>query len=169
MTEKNSPADPKKSLKYRIGIFLIIFGFISPLFSLLVPLLGLPSGTTAAIVGLFMLGIPEVFLIFGAALAGKEAVNAVKDKIKAIFKSEGPPKPVSREQYNFGLLLIVLSIVGTWVLAYLEFVIDFEINRRTFLYLNFLGDALFIIGFFVLGEQFWEKFKRLFTWEPETQ
>ena len=149
-------------------MFFITLSIISPLIGLLVPLLGFSTTTTATIVGAFMIGGPEVFLI-GAALAGKEAVNAIMAKIKAVFKREGQPKPVSREQYNFGLLLIVLSLVGTWVLAYLEFAIDFEINRKTFLYLNFLGDALFIIGFFVLGEQFWEKFKRLFTWEPETQ
>lgn len=155
-----------KSLSYRIGMVCIGLSIISPLLALFVPLLGLSAGVSATLVGVLLLGGPEVFLVLGAILAGKEAVQAIKSKVMSLFKREGPPRPVSRARYNFGLILLVASLVATWILAYAGLVIDVELTQSTELIINAAIDAVVIVSFFILGEQFWEKLKRLFTWEP---
>ena len=42
-----------------------------------------------------------------------------------------------------------------------------EVSNVTLLGVNLVADAIIIVSFFILGQQFWEKLKRLFTWEPE--
>jgi len=76
----------KKDLKYKIGMGFIFLGIFSPLISFAVPLLDLSTGTTTALVTFFMVGAPEIFLIAGAALAGKQAFESIK---KEFFQYKG--------------------------------------------------------------------------------
>ncbi len=71
----------KKDMKYKMGIGFIILGIISPLFGLAVPLLNLSTATTTALVTFFMVGVPEIFLIAGAALAGKQAIESIRKEL----------------------------------------------------------------------------------------
>jgi len=155
----------KKSLSYRIGMLCIALSFISPLLSFFVPLLGLAPTTAATLVGLLLVGGPEVFMVLGAAFAGKEAVETIKAKIKSLFRRRGPPKPVGQTQYNIGLVLLVSSLLANWVLAYLSHTMLFAIKKPTMVTLALCFDLITIVSFFILGGQFWEKFKKLFIWE----
>ena len=45
---------------------------------------------------------------------------------------------------------------------------DPSANDTTF-YVIITSDLAFVLSFFVLGEEFWEKLKRLFTWEGRVE
>lgn len=155
-----------KSLRYRLGMLCLAVSFISPLLALGVPLLGLGKAASATLVGALLVGGPEVFLILGAALAGKEALEAIKSKVRALFGRKTPGRQAGRGRYATGLVLLVAGNVFLLTVAYEPFLSGTVITQDTRLYFDLAGDLIIIIGFFLLGEQFWEKLKRLFTWEP---
>ena len=150
----------KKDLKYKIGMGLIILGIISPLIGLAVPLLNLPSATTTALVTFFMVGGPEIFLIAGAALAGKQAIEAIK---KDFFQYAG------KARYQFGLILFITTILVNWGFVYLNLLEDYAFDFNNRLIVTLCIDVITIISVFVMGPEFFEKVKRLATWEGQTQ
>ncbi|MDX2346230.1 MAG: transporter suffix domain-containing protein [Legionella sp.] len=74
-----------KKLRYKLGILCVVLSFISPLFSLLVPFFDLSTETAVTVGTIFLIGLPEVFFILGAILAGKKVVRLLTQKIKAWF------------------------------------------------------------------------------------
>ncbi len=166
-TEPSTPPKTRKSLRYRLGMLCLAVSFISPLLALGVPLLGLGKTASATLVGALLVGGPEVFLILGAALAGQEAREAIKSKVRALFGRKTPGRPAGRGRYATGLVLLVAGNVFLLTVAYEPFLSGTIITQDTRLYFDLLGDLIIITGFFLLGEQFWEKMKRLFTCEPE--
>lgn len=125
----------------------------------------LSASYSATLIGFFLVGGPELFLILGAALAGKEAITAIKQKIKDWFRVKRPVKPVGKVQYKVGLWLFFGSIVISWLATYFAPRLILILGNRAYLLTHFILDLITITGFFVLGESFWEKFKKLFIWE----
>lgn len=146
----------RKSLKYKIGMTFIIMGIISPVFGLIVPFLGLPASTTTTIVALFMVGGPEVFLVLGGALAGKEALTTIKSRLFA---------PAGKTRYYIGLSLLVVGLFANWVLVYLDLsgLLQWDIN--TMLICTAGIDLLTVSGALLAGAELFAKIWRLFRWE----
>jgi hypothetical protein len=160
-------AQSKPSTRSRIGIFLIILGFIFPVFGLLVPLLGLSTALTTTLVAFFMVGGPEIFMIAGAALAGKEGIVLVKNKIKRILGLPEGRYPAPKSQYYLGVGMMVFWIISLIIPYYIPR-IEEMLYLDTFEWYYFvLGDVLFVIAFlFIGGDQLVTKLGRVFTWEP---
>jgi hypothetical protein len=150
----------KKDLKYKIGMGFIALSLISPLIGLAVPLLDLSTGTTTALVTFFMVGGPEIFLIAGAALAGKQAIESIK---KEFFQYAG------KARYQFGLILFITTVFVNWVFVYINLLEDYAFDINTRLIVTICIDVTTIISIFVMGPEFFEKVKRLATWEGQTQ
>ncbi len=157
----------RRSLWYWIGLVLIILGIISPLFAALVPLLGLPTAMAATVVGLLILGIPEILLALGGILAGRELVAEVHAKTRSLWRYLGLGRPVGPTRYYVGVSLILLGLAWSLVLDYLLLVGVVPLDQTSRLYLLVAGDSVVIVGFFTAGRPFWEKLKRLLIWTPE--
>jgi hypothetical protein len=67
--------DLKKDWRFYSGMAALILAGVLPLFSMLVPLLGLPTAWAVTLVACFIGGGPEVLLLVAAALLGKETVH----------------------------------------------------------------------------------------------
>ena len=160
-------SEQSASLKSRIGIFLIIFGFICPIFGLLVPLLGFSAGMTATLVAFFMVGGPEIFMIAGAALAGKEGILLVKNKIKKMLGLPEGHYPAPRSQYYLAVGMMVLWLISLIIPYYIPG-IEEMLNLDTYEWYYFvIGDVIFVIAFlFIGGDQLITKLGKVFTWEP---
>lgn len=156
MVEKKKP----ETLRFKLGIFFVILSCILPLLGLVVPFLGLPIYPTTFLVAFLLVGGPEVCLIIGAALAGKRAVHLITDKVKRMFR-RGPPKPTSKARYVVGLVLLVLGNLTLLVRDYAAPLFGLEVSNMTLLGVNLVADVVIIMSFFILGQQFWEKLKRL--------
>ncbi|MDF1828054.1 MAG: transporter suffix domain-containing protein [Legionellaceae bacterium] len=156
-------------LKYRLGVVCIVLSFVSPLVALIIPWFNLAVETKATLVTVFLVGIPEVFLLLGAALAGKEATQALTAKVRAYFgkQKKVSPSPISRLRYRVGLSLFFGGMLLNWILSYVgpEFIPKVGINY--YWLTMFLIDVITILGFFVAGAPFWEKIKKLFIWQEE--
>lgn len=154
----------KKGFRYKLGMFLLILMIASPGIALLIPYLGLNEALTLTIQGLFLVGGPEVFMVAGIALAGKEGLETVKNAVKKIFGLPAGNYPATKSQYNLGLTMIVLGLIAQILVAYLPQFLDMSQFASYELYLNLGGDVLIILGVFVGGQQFISKLKSLITW-----
>jgi hypothetical protein len=157
----------KPSLKSRIGIFLIVLGFIFPVFGLLVPLLGLSVAVTTTLVAFFMVGGPEIFLVAGAALAGKEGILLVQNKIKRMMGLPEGRYPAPKSQYYLAVGLMVIWLLSMPLPFYMPPIAEF-IEQQAFEWYYFvIGDIVFLIAFLLIGgDQLVTKLAKVFTWEP---
>lgn len=134
----------------------IIMGVISPVFGLIVPFIGLPTATTTTIVALFMVGGPEVFIILGGALAGKEALTTIKSRLFA---------PAGITRYYIGLSLLVVGFFANWVLVYLDLSGSLQWDNNTMLISTASIDLITVAGALLAGVELFAKIWRLFRWE----
>jgi hypothetical protein len=142
------------------GGTVIVVGFLSPLLIPLIATTNWSLGLKSAISGLLALGIPEVFMIVGVAILGKEGYQFLKDKLFGFLKHFAPPDIVSPLRYRIGLVMFCLPIIVGWVGPYLfRFITELQALP---LWGFILGDLLFLSSFFVLGGNFWDKLYGLF-------
>ena len=146
----------KKTLKYKIGMALIIAGIASPLLSFLVPLLGLSTAAASTAVAFLMIGLPEIFLVAGGVLAGKEALLTVKYRLF---------KPAGRVRYLLGLVLFVCTILANWILVYLALTDVVLMEQENLLIIIGSLDIVNVASILMMGVEFFAKFKRIFVFE----
>ena len=158
-TEKTKLPSKRKLL---IAGIIFIVGFLSPLLIPIVTSSELSTGWKATLSGLLALGIPELFMIIAAAVAGKEGFSYIKSKIFGFFKKYGPPDTVSKTRYRIGLVLFIIPILAGWLVPYFSHLIpSYEENR---IIINIIGDVILITSLVVLGGDFWDKMRSLFIY-----
>ncbi len=154
-----------KGWKYKFGMFFLILMIISPGVALLIPMLGFSDTITLSLQGFFFIGGPEVFMIVGIALAGKEALTTIKNGAKKIIGMPPGEYAAGEQQYRLGLTFIFIGMVIPFVMSYLPVLINNGFFVEQDLWINLSGDILFVLGVFIAGEQFTSKLKSLFTWD----
>ena len=163
MDEKNNQLEnlPPKGKLVTAGI-IFISGFLSPLLIPIVTSSNLSAGWKAALSGFLALGIPEIFMMIAAAVAGKDGFNYIKSKIYGFLKKHGPPDSVSKTRYRIGLTLFFIPLIVGWLLPYFTHLISsYEENRNI---ISVVGDVILITSLFVLGGDFWDKLRSLFIY-----
>ena len=163
MNQKNNQTEslPPKGKLITAGI-IFITGFLCPLLIPIVTSSDLSTGWKATLSGLLALGIPELFMIIAAAVAGKEGFSYIKSKIYGFLKKHGPPDTVSKTRYRIGLVLFLIPIIAGWLIPYFTHLIpSYEKNSSL---INVVGDVVLITSLFVLGGDFWDKLRSLFIY-----
>jgi len=146
--------------RLRLGIIILVIGFLSPLLIPLVTATELPTKWKAIISGCLAVGIPELFSVIAIAIMGKPGFNYIKERFFGFLKKYGPADRVSRTRYRIGLVMFLLPIFFGWLAPYAPHLIPgYELHRFA---VNLAGDALFISSLFVLGGDFWDKVRSLF-------
>ena len=157
----------KTSLKSKIGIVFVILGFISPVFGLVVPLLGFNTTITATLVTFFLVGGPEIFLLIGGILAGKEGVQLVKGKVKKLFGLPEEDYAATSTQYRIGVVCILLWLFLVIFPGYIPHIFEMPLVRDNLFYLSIGTDLLLILGVFVFGgHQMITKLSEVVRWQP---
>ncbi len=163
--QTTKPAAP--GWRFKFGVYLLVLGAICPFFTPLVAMTGLSTEWKAALSGLLLVGIPEIFSLMAIAVMGKDGFNYIKGKVFAFFKRHALPREVSRTRYRIGLVLFLLPLLFGWLAPYgTELIPGYESHQ---LAVNLGGDFLLILGLFVLGGEFWDKVRSLFIYEARTQ
>ncbi len=156
----------KKGWKYYLGLGAFIYCFIPLVTVELVAFLPLDSAQAVAF-GAVYLASGEAAFVLALALLGKPFVTMLKEKVFGFFRRKpGPPQPVGRVRHRIGVALFIVSFVP-YLAAELSLVImaPQDINPRALLYALLAGDVLFLVSIPILGDPFWAKAKRLFSWE----
>ena len=167
MTADQNSAPPPPGWRFRIGIFFFVFGWVCPLFIPLVTASNLSTAWKTTISGLLLVGAPELFGFAAIFFLGKSGFNYIKFKIMTFLKRYGAPREVSRARYRFGLvILILLTIFGSFIYYAPDLIPGYTENR---LAMNLIAELLFVASFFILGGDFWDKFRALFIYEAKAQ
>ncbi|OHX66771.1 transporter suffix domain-containing protein [Flammeovirga pacifica] len=157
----------KTSLKSKIGITFVVLGFISPVFGLIVPFLGFNTTITTSLITFFLVGGPEVFLLLGSFLAGKEGVKLVKGKVKKLFGLPEEDYAANSSQYRIGVICILLWLFLIIFPGYVPHFFEMPLVRENLFYLSIGTDLLLILGVFVFGgNQMVTKISEIVRWEP---
>jgi hypothetical protein len=151
------------SWRFRTGVTLIAIGWICPLFIPLVTKSTLSIEWKTALSGFLLVVGPEVLSILAIAILGKDGFNYLKEKVFALLRRAAPTAKVSRTRYRAGLVIwALLFIYGSFVWYAPHLVPGYSEHRIA---LNLSADFLFIASLFVLGGDFWEKFRALFIYD----
>ena len=147
-----------KKWKSYLGFICLCLSFLFPILGFVTPFLGLPISLTSIMVGIFTFGVPEVMIALAVIFLGKETLLNYRTKFFKLFKRSKPWKPVSKFRYYFELgspIPLYLNAYGS----------DWLPSNDMVRYRIFIGgDLAFLLSFFILGPNFWEKFKNLFLW-----
>jgi len=133
-----------------------------PLFAFLVPLLGLSFAQSAVIVGLLIAGGPEVIGLIGIALLGRNAFQYFTYRAKRAFRSAVLATRVSKTRYYVGLAINMICWIALYLYGYYPTWLPSGDAR---IYILASAALSFILSMFIMGGEFWEKFRRIFIWE----
>jgi hypothetical protein len=167
--------DFTKTWRYKVGLAMIIVGNGIILLALVMPALGAGAGT----VGSMVLG-GEVISLASIVFLGKEGFKAIKSKVFAFVK-ESYTGAVGPTRHYIGIALIGTSVAASYITAlYLWTVfgasaadtpppivwgLDFAQQESLVLWLFVIQEISFLASIYVLGADWWGKFRRIFVWE----
>jgi hypothetical protein len=151
---------PKIGWRFWVGVGFFALGWISPLFIPLVTATDLPAGWKTIISAMLALGVPELLWIIAVAFMGKEGFNYIKTRVFGFLKKLAPPDRVSKTRYYIGLIMFIAPLLFGWLGPYFTYKIPgYEAHQ---LIVSLAGDIMFLLSFFVLGGDFWDKIRALF-------
>jgi len=169
--EESKQAVPQiKKTRLVIGAIVFIVGFMAPLLIPLVTKSDLSIAWKTTLSGLLMAGIPELFMVITIAILGKEGYQYLKGKVMVFLKKHGPPQMVSHTRYKVGLVMFTIPLLLALLFPYLKH--HFHALEAIESYVHIGGDVLLFLSLFVLGGEFWDKIRALFTYtsgEPEAE
>ena len=158
---------PRAGWRFRLGLTILIVGWLSPLLIPLVTRTSLAKEWKTIISGLLAAGIPEVFMVAAIAIMGKSGYNLIKERIFSFLKKHGPPDHVSLNRYRIGLAMFVLPVLFAWLGPYgAHHILGDGMHRFV---VSSTGDLMFVTSLFVLGGDFWDKVRALFIHSARVQ
>lgn len=145
--------------RYYLGWFFFVLSFLLPFFAPLISLLSMSKTMKAMLIGSLLVGVPELIMVIAIALWGKKTFDYFMSYIYRFFKRFVPKAHVSPARYYIGLVLLISSFFPTWILAYFPTIVSDSLRIAILVFF----DVMFVSSFFVLGGDFWEKVRALFT------
>ena len=159
-TATTEAGQPQSRWRFRLGLTILIVGWLSPLLIPLVAGSSLATEWKTIISGLLAVGIPEVFTLAAVAIMGKQGYDLIKDRIFRFLKKHGPSDRVSLTRYRIGLVMFVLPVLLGWLGPYgAHHIPGYEAHRFV---VSVVADLMFVASLFVLGGDFWDKIRALF-------
>jgi len=178
-TQDNASAttdsDFTKTWRYKVGLTMIIVGNLGILFALAMPAFG--AGTST--VGTMVIG-GEVLSLASIIFLGKAGFKAIKSKFTGAIKAEYT-KPIGKGRHYVGIVLLCTSVLTTFILALyawdsfaaatpqgphpIVWGLDLAQQASMVAWLFLIGEISFLISIYVLGADWWGRFRRIFVWE----
>ena len=170
--------DFTRTWRYKIGLALIIIGNGAIVVGLLLPVLGLASGGKAGLVGVLIIG-GEIVSLSSIVFLGKEGFKAIKSKVFGFFK-EVYAAQVGPVRHTIGIVLLCANLLTTLTLAAYAWSafdrttvesplpviwgLDFAQQGSMVFWLFLIGEASFLIAIYVLGADWWGRFRDIFVY-----
>jgi hypothetical protein len=165
----------RRSGRYRLGLALIVGGHVILLVALLLPVLGVGLGLAG-----MLLVVGEATATASIFVLGKQGFLAIKARIfgaaRAVYAG-----PVGRTRHRVGIALLCFNLVAILLVELhslqLALRLSPESRMPTLPGLDWLqqgevvfllivvGEAAFLAGIYVLGSDWWERFRDLFLWK----
>ena len=169
--------DFTRTWRYKVGFGLIIVGHGILLLGFLLPMLG----ADATILGAAVLG-GELVSLASMGFLGKEGFMAIKSKVFAFVKS-GFAAHIGPIRHYIGIVLLGTNALTTYIIAAYAWTafstttvedpmpniwgLDFAQQGTLVFWLLLIGEVSFLMAIYVLGADWWEKFRQLLVWPGE--
>lgn len=163
-----------RTWRYKVGLFLIVGGHIILLIGVVLPFLGMGAGISGAVI----LG-GEVTALASIVFLGKEGFKAIKSKMVGAVKASYTA-PVGRTRHYAGIILMCTNILTTYAFAAYAWIVFDRITAENpfpevlglsfgqqddlVLWLFLTGEITFLLAIYVLGADWWGKFRNIFVW-----
>ena len=168
-------ADFTKTWRYKIGFTMIILGNLGILAAMALPFLGVGASIAGAVaIGCELVSLASIIFL------GKQGFKAIKSKVFGVVKA-GYVRPVGPTRYYIGIALLWANMVAAYILmvygwASFDFFIagnlqfefwglDLALQKTLAFWIFFIGEISFLVGIYILGAEWWGKFRRIFVWE----
>ncbi len=169
-------SDFTKTWRYKLGLFMIVVGNLGVFAAMPV---GLALGLGVATIGAIVV-CSEVLATGSIVILGKQGFLAIKNKISSAAKASYTA-PVGRTRHRIGIALLLTKVVTTYVMmiyAWDAFAaaksvgpaapvwgLNIEEQGSLVWHLFLAGEISFLVSIYVLGADWWGKFRRIFVWE----
>jgi hypothetical protein len=170
----NASEDFTTTWRYKLGLFLIVGGHLVIAAALILPFVG----AGAAFVGATVV-CGEAMSMLSIVFLGKDGFVAIKQKVFGFLK-KGYTAEVGRVRHYVGLVLFFLNGLTLYIMmvyAWTSFEavtpddplpvvwgLDFEQQRSLVFGLFLTGEIAFLVSIYVLGADWWERFRELMVW-----
>ncbi len=154
------PVPEFPGIRLYIGITVLALSFSMLLTGLYASTFVHDHWLKAVVVSLFWICGP-VMKIASVAILGKPSYLWIKAKFRHHVVRVVKPYHESRLRYNIGLVMFCLPIIFNYTLAYAPQILTDNFYKH--LGLNISIDVVFLASLFVLGGDFWDKLKALFS------
>jgi len=168
-----------KSWRYKIGLGLIILGHLILIIGLLLPVLGLDPSFLAILI---ICG--ELITLSSIIFLGKDGFIEIKNKIFYFIKT-GYTASVGPVRHYIGIALLSANILTTFTLAVYAWIafntttleipmpviwgLNFSQQGYLVLWLFLTGEISFLISLYVLGADWWERFRNIIIWQKPSK
>lgn len=158
----------ERNWKYYLGITLFIYSFLPYCVAGILLFFRMPIAKFLKLLVIFIASA-ELSFAASAALLGKTVIEAIKSKIHNIFRPRVAmrPMPIGKARHRTGIALLLLSF-APYFITEASLLLGYPKTEQGHLNLFFLllsGDTIFILSLFALGNDFWERLKKLFEWQ----
>ena len=173
--------DFSQSWRYKTGIGLIIVGHIGLFSGLLLPVLGLNTGGKAGLVGVLIIG-GELLTFLSIAFLGKDGFLAIKKKIFGSFKA-GYTAQVGPVRHYVGIALFFVCMLTTYLTVLYAWTafgaatqdepmpiiwgFDFAQQGELVIWLFLIGELSLLFSIYILGAEWWERFRDVVVWKEK--
>ena len=177
-TETTDDSDFTRTWRYKVGFTMIVVGNLGILFALIMPALGAGTG----IVGILVVG-GELVSLGSIVFLGKKGFKAIKSKFFAFVKKSYTGS-VGPTRHTIGIVLLCANVLTYFILALYAWAsfgaatpdgpqpivwgLDMDQQASLVAWLFLIGECSFLIAIYVLGADWWGRFRRIFVWQgPE--
>ena len=159
LNEIKKPENP--GLRFYLGLAIfIISAFMLPTGLFLQEYVHSHS-MKSIIVAVFWISAP-LMKISSIAIMGKPSYLWIKYKLRYFYYHIAKAHRVSKTRYNIGLVMFVIPFIPNYILAYAPNLFEEAYFFRSVIHAFF--DLIFISSLFVLGGDFWDKLRALFSY-----
>ena len=163
-SDMNAPKNPGIRFYLGLGVFILSV-FILPI-GIFLQQFFTDHFWRAFILAVFWASAP-IMKVSSIAILGKPSYLWIKYKFWHIFVKVTKPHEVSRLRYTIGLFMFCLPVIPNYIMSYAPVLIADAYPTR--LIINICIDAIFICSWFVLGGDFWDKVRALFTYTAKAK
>jgi hypothetical protein len=153
-----------------VGIGLFVLHLILPLLALvLVPILGLPSGTNAILMGVSVVGGPDLILVASIAILGKDGVSELMSKLGSVVRRVTKWDAVTQRRYTIGMWVLVVSLLLPTVIMFFwhSSIADIGGQPGWGFWVLLASTFAFIGSVMTMGAPLWLRIQAIFTWDAE--
>lgn len=165
-----SPAPTVSGWRRRVGVVLFVLHLILPLIALvLVPILGLPSGASAVVMGASVVGGPDVLLVVAIAILGKDGVSDLMAKFGLVVRHVTKWDAVTERRYKIGMWVLVVSLVLPTIILFFwhNSIEGIEGQPGWGFWLLLASTFAFIGSVLCMGQPLWLRIQAIGSWDAQ--